>query len=50
MKGQTALYQDLPMKSVVDYNKIGRSLEENAIKHTHKKKKVIRLLLKAIET
>jgi hypothetical protein len=49
MKGQTALYQDLPMKSAVDYNKIGRSLEENAIKHT-KKKKVIRLLLKAIET
>jgi hypothetical protein len=43
MKGQTALCQDLPMKSVVDHNKIERLSKENAIKH---KKKVIRLLLK----
>jgi hypothetical protein len=39
MKGQTVLCQDSPMKRVENHNKIGRLLEENAIKHQKKKKK-----------
>jgi hypothetical protein len=39
MKGQTTLYQDSPVKSAIDHNKIGRSSKENAIKKEKKKKR-----------